>query len=114
MRIAKYISHSGYCSRRNAEKLINEKKVKINSIVCQNLATKVSDQDTVKINNHIITLEKNIRLWYFYKPVGIITSSKDEKHGDLSSNLPLAMAKAAKKVPMVVAESIISYFEKGT
>ena len=77
MRIAKYISHSGYCSRRNAEKLINEKKVKINSIVCQNLATKVSDQDTVKINNHIITLEKNIRLWYFYKPVGIITSSKD-------------------------------------
>ena len=42
----------------------------------------------------------------------VISSSKDEKHGDLSSNLPLAMAKAAKKTPMVIAESIIGYFEK--
>ena len=42
----------------------------------------------------------------------VISSSKDEKHGDLSSNLPLAMAKAVKKTPMVIAESIIGHFEK--
>jgi arginyl-tRNA synthetase len=42
----------------------------------------------------------------------IITSSKDEKHGDLSSSLPLSMAKAAQKPPMEIAALIIDQFEK--
>jgi len=42
----------------------------------------------------------------------IITSSKDEKHGDLSSSLPLSMAKAAQKPPMEIAALIINQFEK--
>ncbi len=37
----------------------------------------------------------------------VITSSKDEKHGDLSSSLPLSLVKAAKKSPMEIAETII-------
>ncbi|MBC8322193.1 MAG: arginine--tRNA ligase [Candidatus Marinimicrobia bacterium] len=41
----------------------------------------------------------------------VITSSKDEKHGDLSSSLPLSLAKAAKKSPMAIAEAIIGKFE---
>jgi arginyl-tRNA synthetase len=42
----------------------------------------------------------------------IITSSKDEKHGDLSSSLPLSIAKAAQKPPMEIAALIIDQFEK--
>ena len=34
MRIAKYISNAGFCSRREAEKLIQKKIVKINDILC--------------------------------------------------------------------------------
>ena len=41
----------------------------------------------------------------------VITSSKDEKHGDLSSSLPLSLAKAAKKPPMEIAETIIGKIE---
>ena len=41
----------------------------------------------------------------------VITSSKDEKHGDLSSSLPLSLAKAAKKPPMEIAEIIIGKIE---
>lgn len=37
----------------------------------------------------------------------VITTSKDEKHGDLSSSLPLSLAKAARKSPMEIAETII-------
>ena len=58
MRIAKYISHSGYCSRRNAEKLILANKVKINSKICDTLSTKIAKSDTVKIDNKIINLNK--------------------------------------------------------
>ena len=77
MRIAKYISHSGYCSRRNAEKLILANKVKINSKICATLSTKIAKSDTVKIDNKIINLNKLIRIWCFYKPLGIINTSKD-------------------------------------
>ena len=41
----------------------------------------------------------------------VITSSKDEKHVDLSSSLPLSLAKAAKKSPMEIAETIIGKIE---
>lgn len=77
MRIAKYISNSGYCSRREAEKLIFNKKVKINSIICDNPATKVSKNDNISINKKKIILKKKLRLWIFNKPVGIITTTRD-------------------------------------
>lgn len=77
MRIAKYIAHSGYCSRRKAEELISNNKVKINSIICNNPATKILHNDSVSINKKKIYLNDKIRIWVFYKPVGIITTSKD-------------------------------------
>ncbi len=42
----------------------------------------------------------------------IVTSSKDEQHGDLSSSLPLTLAKAAEKPPMEIAKVVISHFKK--
>ncbi len=42
----------------------------------------------------------------------IVTSSKDEQHGDVSSNLPLTLAKAAGKPPMDIAEAVISHCKK--
>jgi len=77
MRIAKFISHSGYCSRRDAEKLIVKNKVKLNYYICNNPATNVSINDKIIINNKIIKINNKIRIWLVYKPIGIITSSKD-------------------------------------
>jgi len=79
MRIAKFISHSGYCSRREAEKLIQQNKVRINSIICNNFATDVLSTDEIFIEERKILLNKIIRLWIFYKPIGVITTSKDPK-----------------------------------
>jgi arginyl-tRNA synthetase len=42
----------------------------------------------------------------------LITSSKDEQHGDLSSSVALSLAKTAKKPPIEIAEKIIHYFDK--
>ena len=78
MRIAKFISHSGYCSRRDADKLIFKNKVKINSVVCNNPATKILKTDLVTINNKKFELQIKIRIWKFNKPIGIISSKKDE------------------------------------
>ncbi|PPR46727.1 MAG: Ribosomal large subunit pseudouridine synthase B [Alphaproteobacteria bacterium MarineAlpha5_Bin9] len=79
MRVAKYISNSGQCSRRDAEKLILDKKVEINGIICAKPNINVSSQDIIKVNGKIIKLINNLRLWKIYKPIKIICSNKDNK-----------------------------------
>ena len=60
MRIAKYIANAGYCSRRDAEKLIYSKKVYINNEICETPSMKVSENDIIKINDKQIIIEKKI------------------------------------------------------
>ena len=87
MRIAKYIANGGYCSRREAEKLILNKKVKINNKLCIHPSEKVDQFDKVKVENKLVKLEKKIRLWKIYKPIKYICSNKDKKNRKLIFNL---------------------------
>tara|TARA_B100001996_G_scaffold331448_1_gene280106 strand:+ start:109 stop:285 length:177 start_codon:yes stop_codon:yes gene_type:complete len=50
MRIAKFISNSGYCSRRDAEKLISQKKVYINNKICLEPNVNVNISDKIEID----------------------------------------------------------------
>ena len=50
MRIAKYIANAGLCSRREAEKLIDQKKVFINGDCCEHPSIKVSLDDEIIVN----------------------------------------------------------------
>ena len=50
MRIAKYISNAGICSRREAERLIENKKVIINSQLCIHPSTKVKEKDEIIVS----------------------------------------------------------------
>ncbi len=38
MRLSKFIAHSGFCSRREAEQLSSSKKVKINTEICEDFS----------------------------------------------------------------------------
>ena len=79
MRIAKYISNAGYCSRREAEKLVIEKKVYINNKLCEIISTNVNLQDKILVCGKIIILDSKIKLWKLYKPIEIICTNKDPK-----------------------------------
>lgn len=70
-RINKFLSESGFCSRREADKLIEQKRVTINGIVPE-MGTKVSALDEVRVDGKLVTekFDKPIYL-AFYKPVGI-------------------------------------------
>ena len=75
-RINKYLSESGYCSRRAADRLIEEGKVTINGEIPE-LGTKVNEDDQVKVEGQIIeksTKQKKIYL-AFNKPVGIVCTT---------------------------------------
>ncbi|CAM3666714.1 23S rRNA pseudouridine(2604) synthase RluF [Flavobacterium chungbukense] len=70
-RLNKFIGETGYCSRREADKLIEEGRVTINGAVPE-MGTKVSPNDEVRIDGKLI-VEKNEKPIYlaFNKPVGI-------------------------------------------
>ncbi|MGF1557431.1 pseudouridine synthase [Paucihalobacter sp.] len=81
-RINKYLSEVGYCSRREADKLIDAKRVTINDQVPE-MGTKISENDIVKVDGQIIS-NKNEGFTYlaFNKPIGIVctTDTKVEKN----------------------------------
>ena len=70
-RLNKFIGETGFCSRREADKLIEEGRVTINGIVPE-MGTKVGPEDEVRIDGKLI-VEKNEKSIYlaFNKPVGI-------------------------------------------
>ena len=77
-RLQKAIAEAGITSRRKAEELIKEGKVKVNGNLIQELGYKVDEKDRIEVNGIPITNEKKV---YFLlnKPRGIITSVSDEK-----------------------------------
>ncbi len=75
-RINKYLSEVGYCSRRVADRLIEEGKVKINGDI-PDIGTKIEEGDQVEVKGQIIkksTKQKKIYL-AFNKPVGIVCTT---------------------------------------
>ena len=78
-RLQKVIAQAGIASRRKAEELITEGKVKVNGIVVTELGTKVSDKDRIEVNNEII--EKEAKEYYLLnKPRGVVTTTSDDKN----------------------------------
>mgnify|MGYP001581498442 CR=1 FL=1 len=81
-RLNKFLSEAGYCSRRAADKLIEEGRVTINGIVPE-MGTKVKSDDVVKVDGKQITNNKSKHTYIaFNKPVGIVctTDTRVEKN----------------------------------
>jgi len=78
MRLSKFLAHSGYCSRREAEQFIQKNKVIINGDTCNDFSYQVKKNDEVFIGKTQIKEQKKIELYALNKPRGYITSKKDE------------------------------------
>ncbi|MGC4376249.1 pseudouridine synthase [Fictibacillus sp. Mic-4] len=77
-RLQKVIAQSGVTSRRKAENLILEGKVKVNGKVVKELGTKVSGKDRIEVNGIQIEREEPV-YFLLYKPQGVITAVSDDK-----------------------------------
>lgn len=79
MRLQKFISNSGYSSRRKAEEIIKEGRVRVNNQIVQALGTKVDiTTDRVTIDGKIIKLNTNKIYIKLNKPNEYITTVKDQ------------------------------------
>ncbi len=78
-RVAKVIARAGVCSRREAETLIAEGRVTVNGETLTAPGTKVTTGDDVRVEGERLPALDPPRLWLFNKPVGLLTTHKDEK-----------------------------------
>ncbi|MBR2479758.1 MAG: rRNA pseudouridine synthase [Clostridia bacterium] len=80
MRLNKYIAECGVASRRAADKLITEGRVKVNNKVVTALGTEVNEyNDTVMVDERKIALVKRDIYIILNKPKGCVTTVKDDK-----------------------------------
>ena len=80
MRIAKRIASSGFCSRREAEKYIQSKKVIVNNKVVNSLGMLINKNDKIIIDGKILDKIPIPKLYMFNKPKGCIVSEKDPRN----------------------------------
>ena len=82
IRINKFLSESGYCSRRKADKMIEDGRIKINGILCV-MGEKVSMSDKISIDDKLIYFSKKEPIYIaFNKPTGVVctTDTRVEKN----------------------------------
>lgn len=96
-RIAKVLSRAGISSRREAEALIEEGRVTVNGRVVASPALNVLPKDKIFVDGKEVGEPEPPRLWLYHKPLGLVTSSKDEKGRDtvfdqLPKELPRVMS----------------------
>ena len=79
VRLQKFIAASGICSRRNAEVLITEGKIKVNGEVVTKLGIKINpNKDVVEYNNEIVKTPEEFVYILLNKPIGYITTVKEQ------------------------------------
>lgn len=79
MRINKYLSQAGIASRRKADDLIRSGNIKVNGAVMKEPGYDVKDEDVVEVNGRPVEgMQKPVYL-LLNKPLGVITSVKDDK-----------------------------------
>lgn len=97
IRLNKYLSDAGVCSRRQADILIEEKRVTINGIIAAT-GQKVSPLDRVAVNGKPVTLQEERVLLLVNKPRGIVcTAEKKEKNNIIKYlNYPIRITYAGR------------------
>ncbi len=78
IRLNKYIASAGVCSRREADKLIEDGKVQVNGNIVTSLGIKVKESDNVVVDGKQINPEKHIYV-LLNKPKNTISTTSDEK-----------------------------------
>ena len=82
VRLNKYISESGFCSRREADKLIQSGLVTIDGVKAE-MGTKVTKGQKVRVNGILISKEEELVYIALNKPVGITCTTEHKVKGNI-------------------------------
>ena len=76
-RIAKVVARAGVCSRREAERQIEQGRIAVNGIVLTSPACVVTETDVVTVDGKPLPAKEKTRVWRYHKPAGLVTTRKD-------------------------------------
>ncbi len=96
-RIAKFLARAGVASRRDAEKLIAEGKVRVNNETVTQPAFFVQPDDLVVVDGKLVDPPERTRLWRYHKPEGLVTTHRDPQ------GRPTVFEKLPPHLPRVVS-----------
>ncbi len=96
-RIAKILARSGIASRRECETIIEEGRVSVNGKEIVSPALNVFKNDRITVDGQELREAEPPRLWLYHKPLGLVTTNRDEKGREtvfekLPSDLPRVMS----------------------
>ena len=84
IRLNKYLAECGICSRRDADRLIEQCRVTVNGKIAP-MGTKVSEQDEVAVNGKPLKKQEKKVVLALYKPVGVTCTERD-RHAQKTLN----------------------------
>ncbi|MBX3498685.1 MAG: rRNA pseudouridine synthase [Alphaproteobacteria bacterium] len=88
-RIAKRLARAGVCSRREAERLIEQGRVKVDGVTLQTPATLVTEASRIEVDGQAVAAPQRPRIWLFHKPPGLVVTARDpEGRPTVFDNLP--------------------------
>jgi 23S rRNA pseudouridine2605 synthase len=91
-RIAKWLARAGVASRREAEKLIAERRIRLANRVVESPATFVRPGDRVTLDQKPVASPARTRLFRYHKPAGLVTTHRDPQgRPTVFENLPAGL-----------------------
>ncbi len=96
-RIAKWLARAGVASRRDAEQMLSEGRVKLNNAAVTHPATFVTPGDIVRVDGTVVDQPERTRLWRYHKPAGLVTTHRDPQ------GRPTVFEKLREQLPRVVS-----------
>ncbi len=96
-RIAKWLARAGIASRRDAEKMLVDARVRLNNLVVSHPASFVRPGDIVLVDGRLVEAPDRARLWRYHKPDGLVTTHRDPE------GRPTVFASLPPGLPRVVS-----------
>jgi len=106
-RIAKVIARAGLCSRRDAERWILAGRVSVNGKMLDSPAFTVGPADKIVVDGRPLPAAEAPRLFLYHKPVGLVTTARDEK------GRPTVFAHLPQDLPRVVSVGRLDLMSEG-
>jgi 23S rRNA pseudouridine2605 synthase len=107
MRIAKAMARAGLCSRRDAERWIEDGRVVVNNEVIKSPALDVGPRDRIKVDGVELPSAGAVKLWRYYKPKGTVTTHRDPE------GRPTVFEKMPDDMPRVISIGRLDFNTEG-
>jgi len=107
MRIAKAIARAGICSRRDAERMIEEGRVSVDGNILKSPALNVTGRESIMVDGKPLPAAEGVRLWRYHKPRGRVTTHRDPE------GRPTVFEALPEEMPRVISIGRLDYNSEG-